>query len=121
MTKINLWLTITKISFCELEEDPTKLRKLILSLLISDQNRKCPNRKKHLILHCKENPINVFLFWELRGLSPNFYIHVSVAIYIFPGLVHWFPCSRIGRLILEIYKSLVDMSVGTGGQNNRTL
>jgi hypothetical protein len=29
-------------------------------------------------LHCKENPIYVFLFWELRCLSPNFHIHVSV-------------------------------------------
>jgi hypothetical protein len=28
--------------------------------------------------HCNENPIYVFLFWELRGLSPNFHIHVSV-------------------------------------------
>ncbi len=28
-------------------------------------------------LHCNENPIYVFLFWELRGLSPSFYIHVS--------------------------------------------
>jgi hypothetical protein len=27
--------------------------------------------------HCKENPIYVFLFWELGGLSPNFHIHVS--------------------------------------------
>jgi hypothetical protein len=29
--------------------------------------------------HCKENPIYVFIFWELRGLSPNFHIHVSVS------------------------------------------
>jgi hypothetical protein len=29
-------------------------------------------------LHCKENPIYVFLFWELHGLSPSFHIHVSV-------------------------------------------
>ncbi len=29
--------------------------------------------------HCNENPIYVFLFWELRGLSPNFHIHVSVS------------------------------------------
>jgi hypothetical protein len=30
-------------------------------------------------VHCKENPIYVFLFWELRGLSPSFHIHVSVS------------------------------------------
>jgi hypothetical protein len=30
-------------------------------------------------VHCNENPIYVFLFWELRGLSPNFHIHVSVS------------------------------------------
>jgi hypothetical protein len=29
-------------------------------------------------LHCKENPNYVFLFWELRGRSPNFHIHVFV-------------------------------------------
>jgi hypothetical protein len=28
--------------------------------------------------HCNENLIYVFLFWELRGLSPKFHIHVSV-------------------------------------------
>jgi hypothetical protein len=26
-----------------------------------------------------KNPIDVFLFWELRGLSPNFHIHVYVS------------------------------------------
>jgi hypothetical protein len=29
--------------------------------------------------------------------------------FIFTGLIHIFPCSRIGRLILEIYKSLTDI------------
>ncbi len=29
--------------------------------------------------HYNENPIYVFLFWELRGLSPNFHVHVSVS------------------------------------------
>jgi hypothetical protein len=69
-------------------------------------------------LHCKENPIYVFLSWELRGLSPNFNIHVSVSdLYI----------SRISPHISlqqnrqsdpgNIYKSLRYMSVGTGIQN----
>jgi hypothetical protein len=26
------------------------------------------------VIHCKENPIYVFLFWKLHGLSPNFHI-----------------------------------------------
>jgi hypothetical protein len=30
-------------------------------------------------MHCNENPIYVFLFWALRGLSPNFHIPVSVS------------------------------------------
>ncbi len=41
------------------------------------------------------------------------------AIYIFPGSVHIFPCSRIGRPILEIYKSLTDRWVKELG--DRTL
>jgi hypothetical protein len=30
-------------------------------------------------MHCHENPTYVVLFWEMRGLSPNFHIHVSVS------------------------------------------
>jgi hypothetical protein len=33
------------------------------------------------------------------------------AIYIFPGSVHIFGCSKIDRPILEIYKSLTDKRV----------
>jgi hypothetical protein len=28
---------------------------------------------------CNENPIYVFLFWKLRGFSPNFHINLSVS------------------------------------------
>jgi hypothetical protein len=39
-------------------------------------------------VHCNENPIYeyVFLFWEFRGLSPNFHIHVSVSDLYFPRI-----------------------------------
>jgi hypothetical protein len=46
-------------------------------------------------LHCNENPIYIFLFWKLRGFSPNFHIHVSVTdLYIFPESVHIFPAAE---------------------------
>ncbi len=45
------------------------------------------------IVHCNGNSVYIFIFWELRGLSPNFHIHVSVSdLYsIFPASVHIFP------------------------------
>jgi hypothetical protein len=55
-------------------------------------------------VHCNENPIYLFLFWELCGLSPNFHIHVPVRIYIFPGLVHIFPAGKYADQLWEIYK-----------------
>jgi hypothetical protein len=38
------------------------------------------------IAHCNENPIHVILFWELRGLSPNLHIHVSVSDLYIPKM-----------------------------------
>jgi hypothetical protein len=61
-----------------------------------------------IVVHCKENPIYVILFWELPGLSPNFHTHVSVSDLYIPRIG---PCSRIGRPILEIYKFLTDIGV----------
>jgi hypothetical protein len=58
------------------------------------------------ILHCNENPTYVFLFWEKRGLSPNFHIHVSVSDLYSTSIGLHISSSRIGRLIVEIYKSL---------------
>jgi hypothetical protein len=37
-------------------------------------------------VHCNQNPSYVILFWELRGLSPNFYIHVSVSDLYIPRI-----------------------------------
>ncbi len=50
-------------------------------------------------LHCKENPICVFLFWKLRGLSLNFHIPVSVSYLYFPSIGPHISCRRIGRSI----------------------
>ncbi len=54
-------------------------------------------------VHCNENPIYVFFFWELHGLSPNFHIHVSVSDLCIPriGPHIFFSCS-ISRPILDI-------------------
>ncbi len=42
-------------------------------------------------IHCNENPIYVFPEKKLRGLSPNFHIHVSVSdLYILRIGLHIF-------------------------------
>jgi hypothetical protein len=47
--------------------------------------------------HCNKNPINVFLLWELHGLSPNFHIHVFVGNLYIPRIGPHVSLSRIGR------------------------
>jgi hypothetical protein len=46
-----------------------------------------------------KNPIYIFLFWELRGLSPNFHIHVSVSdLYMYSEVCpHIFASRQIDR------------------------
>ncbi len=48
----------------------------------------------------------IFLSWELRGLSPNFHIHVSVSDLYIPRIGPHISSSRKGRPIVEIYNSL---------------
>ncbi len=46
--------------------------------------------------HCNENPIYVFLFWELRGLSPNVRVHVSGERFIyFQNRFTYFPAAEL--------------------------
>ncbi len=59
-------------------------------------------------LHCNENYIYVFLFWKLRGLNPNFHIHMSVRNLYIPKIGPHISCRRMGRSIVGIYKSLTD-------------
>jgi hypothetical protein len=55
-------------------------------------------------VHCKENPIYVFLSWELRSLSTNFHIHVSVSDLYFPRIGPHISCGRIDRSLTDKWK-----------------
>jgi hypothetical protein len=59
-------------------------------------------------IHCKEDPIYVFSEMKLRGLVPNFHIHVSVSELHIPTIGPPICCSKICGSILGIYKSLTD-------------
>jgi hypothetical protein len=52
-------------------------------------------------------------FWELRGLSPNFHIHVSVSDLYIPRIGPHISRSRIGRLIVEIAHRHMNVEIGT--------
>jgi hypothetical protein len=56
--------------------------------------------------HCKENPIFVFLFWELRGLSPNFHINVSVSDLYIPRIGPHISLQQNMQTILGIYEDI---------------
>ena len=60
-----------------------------------------------MLSQCNDH-IYVFLFWELRGLSPNFHIHVSVSDLYIPRIGPHISSSRKGRPIVGIYNSLTD-------------
>jgi hypothetical protein len=62
--------------------------------------------------HYDENPIYVFLFWELCGLRPNVHIHVSVSnLYIPSYRSTYFLQQNRQTNPGNIYKSLTDIWV----------
>ncbi len=58
--------------------------------------------------HNTENSKQIFPEKELRGLSPDFHIHVSVSDLYIPTMVCLFCYRKICGPILGIYKSLTD-------------
>ncbi len=60
------------------------------------------------ISHCNDSSVYEFLFWELRGLSPNFHIHVSVSDLYIPRVGPYNSSSRKGRPMVGIYNSVMD-------------
>ncbi len=100
--------SITTLQFTYLKELCRKKEKYTNE---SDTNRHALQQKSHLC-------------FPFLGIAQHQYQfrHICVSerfIYSLDRSTYVFPCSRIGRPILEIYKSVTDihMSVGTGRQN----
>ena len=53
-------------------------------------------------MHCNGNSVYIFLFWELRCLSPNFHIHVSMSDLYIPRIGPHISSSRKCRPIMGI-------------------
>jgi hypothetical protein len=67
-------------------------------------------------MHCTEiRTIYVFPEMKLRGLVPNFYIHVSVSDLYIPTIGPQTQNSKINGTIVGIYKSLTDTRMQKSG------
>jgi hypothetical protein len=64
---------------------PLRLAQLICARKESDYFFLLP-MPVQVLRHWNENPIYAFHFWELRGLSPNFHIHLSVSDLYIPRI-----------------------------------
>jgi hypothetical protein len=61
-------------------------REMGLLLLLGMLHYITHNFFAEITVHCKGNSVYIFLFWELRGLGPNFHIHVSVSDLYIPRI-----------------------------------
>jgi hypothetical protein len=67
------------LALIELKEALYALQVIVPVLLVRQEVIHRPETQSYMLyIHCNENPIYVFLFWELHGLSLNFHVHVSV-------------------------------------------
>ncbi len=92
-------------------EDDAGHRRLERGIQALQPPRRGPCQTTHfhqVRAHCNENPIYVFLFGELRGLRPNFHIHVSVSDSDIPRIGPHISCSITAKSTVGIYKSLTD-------------
>ncbi len=67
-------------------------------------------RKKEgaLQMHCTENLKQIFPEMKLRGLVPNFYVHVSVSDLYISMIGPQMQYRKTGGPIVGLYKSLTD-------------
>jgi hypothetical protein len=72
-------------------------------------------------LHCNENPVYVFLFWKLRGLSPNIHINVSVSDLYIPRIGLHIVLQQNRHIdygnILIVHRHM-NAEIGTGPRNS---
>ncbi len=95
---------------CEVQYIHYPIISVSLCIGIRGYLRVCATVKSYIsvstVAHCNGNSVYIFLFWELRGLSPHFHIHVSLSDLYIPRISLHISSSRTGRLIVGIYNSI---------------
>jgi hypothetical protein len=81
------------ITWGQAEEDEPIVVSVLLSLYSTTQ---LYYKAGTLQRYCTENWKKIFTERKLRGLSPNFYIHISASDLYIPTMVCLFGCSKIG-------------------------
>ncbi len=72
-------------------------------------------------MHCTENLKQIFPEMKLRGLVPNFYVHVSVSDLYISMIGPQMQYRKIGGPIVGLYKSLTDKCMQKLGTRPRSV